>query len=137
MPPASRTAAADDTPPPAIGSGTASFLATGMASSSDVQAVSLKRERSLLAFVSGAISSKAQLFPRMSSTTAVSQACGGSPSMASSTLDFNGTRLACACRFHCLKDSGAPATSTAGIPATWLLSSSDSQMTRKSSGANE
>jgi hypothetical protein len=83
-------------PPPEIGSGTASLLATGIASNSDVHAVSLKSDRSLRAFVSGATSSTAQLFPSRSSTTTVSQACGGIPSMASSTLVFKGSKVACA-----------------------------------------
>jgi hypothetical protein len=65
-----------------------------MASRSDVQADSLKRDRSLRAFISGATSSTAQLLPRVSSTTAVSQACGGIPSMTSTTLNFSGTNVA-------------------------------------------
>jgi hypothetical protein len=97
------------------GSGTASMRATGMALSSDVQAVSLNKERSARDLVSGATSSTAQLLPSRSSTTEMSHPCGGMPSRISQTRERKGTSSACACRFHGRQLNGALATSTGGL----------------------
>jgi hypothetical protein len=105
-------------PPPGAGSGTASTLATGIASRSDVHTESLSKDMSLLIFVPGATESTAQLLPSKSSTTVVSHACGGIPSKTSETLLLMGTNSACACLFQGRNDSGAPTTNTGGIVAT-------------------